>query len=78
MDVEDVVMKIFVGIGEKFWRYEVEKFFSWLMAIVWNDCMALLKKCMKDWVEEFFEKNDFGFMEFLFFDVFYSKDDELE
>lgn len=33
---------------------------------------------MKNWFEEFFEKNDFVFMEFLFFEVFDDRNLELE
>jgi RNA polymerase sigma-70 factor (ECF subfamily) len=78
MDAEDAAMKILAGIGEKLRKYEVEKFSGWLMTIVRNDCVALLKKRMKDRVEELSEKNDPGFMEFPLFDALHSKDDELE
>lgn len=78
MDAEDAAMGILASIGEKLRKYEVSNFSSWLMTIVRNECLSLLKGHMKNRFEELSEKNDPGFVEFPLFDALNSKGDELE
>lgn len=43
-DAEDIVMDIFVSLGQKLEKYEVKYFKSWLYMLTKNECLNRLKK----------------------------------
>ncbi|PWH86880.1 RNA polymerase sigma factor [Brumimicrobium oceani] len=43
-DAEDIVMEIFMGLGDKIIKHEIKYFKSWLFILSKNSCLMLLRK----------------------------------
>lgn len=43
-DAEDIVMEIFISLGDKITRHEIKHFKSWLFVLTKNNCLMVLRK----------------------------------